>query len=180
MYFHNVSKSRIRPSMFPEPRQFHCLSCSWQFSFIIKFFKVRDSKAKFVLFYCTIGIVESLPLNQMCSWWYVVRFLLPSTGQQVHFQCIWISQPFCSSFAPVTHVTSLTGYASNEFLMSWRERKEWSSAHEEAARSWRTRDGDSGTSEMSGGLEFTTLFGSCCSWGALAWTPFCPAVYSLQ
>lgn len=89
---------------------------------------MRDIKAKFVLFYCTIGIVESLPLNQMCSCLYVVRFLLPSTGQQVHFQCIWISQPFCSSFAPVTHVTSLTGYAANEFLMSRRERKEWSDA----------------------------------------------------
>lgn len=32
------------------------------------------------------------------------------------------------------------------------------STHEEAARSWRTRDGDSGASEMSGGLEFDAFW----------------------
>lgn len=116
----------------------------------------------------------------MCPWLSVARFLLQSSGQQVHFQCVWISQTFCSSFAPVTHVTSLTGYAANEFLMSWRERKERSDAFRSRSGSQKLGEPGMVTQEHQrwvAGLNLTR-FGSCCVWGALAQTLFCPAAQS--
>lgn len=91
-------------------------------------FSKRTLMQNFHFLYCVIGIVNSLPCHQMCLLCYVMRLLLPSTGQQVHFQCVWIGQPLRCGFAPVTRVTSLTGYAANEFLMSWIEHGEWSDA----------------------------------------------------